>query len=86
MQVLQQTAAMAEKNWISENMKEITLRVSDESLLPMLRKLFRSLDGVEVVTRRRKKSGLEKALEDVAAGRVTKWEDEDKMFESLMSL
>lgn len=63
-------ASMAEKNWISENMKEITLRVSDESLLPMLRKLFRSLDGVEVVTRRRKKSGLEKALEDVAAGRV----------------
>lgn len=67
-------------------MKEITLRVSDESLLPMLRKLFRSMEGVEVVTRRRKKSGLEKALEDVAAGRVTKWEDEDKMFESLMSL
>lgn len=70
MQVLQQMASMAEKNWISENMKEITLRVSDESLLPMLRKLFRSMDGVEVVTRRRKKSGLEKALEDVAAGRV----------------
>ena len=70
MRVLQQMASMAEKNWISENMKEITLRVSDESLLPMLRKLFRSLDGVEVVTRRRKKSGLEKALEDVAAGRV----------------
>lgn len=70
MGVLQQMASMAEKNWISENMKEITLRVSDESLLPMLRKLFRSLDGVEVVTRRRKKSGLEKALEDVAAGRV----------------
>ena len=80
MRVLQQMASMAEKNWISENMKEITLRVSDESLLPMLRKLFRSMDGVEVVTRRRKKSGLEKALEDVAAGRVTKWEDEDKMF------
>ncbi|MBR4917808.1 MAG: hypothetical protein IKZ52_01145 [Bacteroidales bacterium] len=70
MRVLQQMASMAEKNWISENMKEITLRVSDESLLPMLRKLFRSMDGVEVVTRRRKKSGLEKALEDVAAGRV----------------
>lgn len=70
MRILQQMASMAEKNWISENMKEITLRVSDESLLPMLRKLFRSLDGVEVVTRRRKKSGLEKALEDVAAGRV----------------
>ena len=70
MQVLQQMASMAEKNWISENMKEITLRVSDESLLPMLRKLFRSMDGVEMVTRRRKKSGLEKALEDVAAGRV----------------
>ena len=85
MQVLQQMANMAEKNWISENMKEITLRVSDESLLPMLRKLFRSLDGVEVVTRRRKKSGLEKALEDVAAGRVYVAADGDDLIRQCLA-
>ena len=86
MKLLNHSAPAAWKNWSSNIMTEITLKVTDESLLPMLRKLFRSLDGVEVVTRRRKKSGLEKAVEDVAAGRVTKWENEDQMFESLMSL
>ena len=51
-------------------MTELTLKVTDESLIPMLRKLFRSMDGVEVAPRRRKKSGIELAYEDVEAGRV----------------
>ncbi len=29
-------------------MTELTLKVTDESLLPMLRKLFRSMEGVEI--------------------------------------
>ena len=36
-------------------MTELTLKVTDESLIPMLRKLFRSIEGVEVATKRRKK-------------------------------
>ncbi len=64
-------------------MTEITLKVTDESLLPMLRKLFRSMEGVEMVTHRRKKSGIEKALDDVKAGRVTKWDSPDQMFDAL---
>ena len=67
-------------------MTEITLKVTDESLLPMLRKLFRSMEGVEMVTHRRKKSGIEKALDDVKAGRVTEWDSPDQMFDTLMSL
>ena len=51
-------------------MTELTLKVTDESLIPMLRKLFRSIEGVEVATKRRKKSGIELAYEDVEAGRV----------------
>jgi len=51
-------------------MTELTLKVTDETLIPMLRKLFRSMDGVEVAPRRRKKSGIELAYEDVEAGRV----------------
>ena len=64
-------------------MTEITLKVTDESLLPMLRKLFRSMEGVEMVTHRRKKSGIEKALDDVKAGRVTEWDSPDQMFDVL---
>ena len=40
-------------------MTELTLKVTDESLLPMLRKLFRSMEGVEIAPRRRRKSGIE---------------------------
>ena len=64
-------------------MTEITLKVTNESLLPMLRKLFRSMEGVEMVTHRRKKSGIEKALDDVKAGRVTEWDTPDQMFDAL---
>lgn len=51
-------------------MTELTLNVTDESLLPMLRKLFRSMEGVEIAPRRRRKSGIELAYEDVQEGRI----------------
>jgi hypothetical protein len=51
-------------------MTELTLKVTDESLLPMLRKLFRSIEGVEIAPRRHRKSGIELAYEDVEAGRI----------------
>ena len=66
-------------------MTELTLKVTDESLIPMLRKLFRSMEGVEVAPRRRRKSGIELAYEDVEAGRVTRWNSPDEMFNTLMA-
>ena len=66
-------------------MTELTLKVTDESLLPMLRKLFRSMEGVEIAPRRHRKSGIELAYEDVEAGRVTKWNSPDEMFNTLMA-
>ena len=67
-------------------MTEITLRVTDESLLPSFRKLIRSIDGIDIVpAKRKRKSGIEQALEDVAAGRVTVWKSADEMFKTLMT-
>ena len=67
-------------------MTEITLRVTNESLLPSLRKLIRSIDGIDIVpAKRKRKSGIEQALEDVAAGRVTEWKSADEMFKTLMA-
>lgn len=67
-------------------MTEITLRVTNESLLPSFRKLIRSIDGIDIVpAKRKRKSGIEQALEDVAAGRVTEWESADEMFKTLMA-
>ena len=66
-------------------MTQLTLNVTDESLLPMLRKLFRSMEGVEIAPHRRRKSGIELAYEDVEAGRVTKRDSHDEMFNTLMA-
>ena len=66
-------------------MTELTLRVTDDSLLPSFRRLVRSIDGIEIVPKpRRRKSGIELALEDIAAGRVTVWESAEQMFNTLM--
>ena len=67
-------------------MTEITLRVTNESLLPSFRTLIRSIDGIDIVpAKRKRKSGIEQALEDVAAGRVTEWKSADEMFKTLMA-
>ena len=51
----------------------------------MLRKLFRAMEGVEIAPRRRRKSGIELAYEDVEAGSGTKWNSPDEMFNTLMA-
>ena len=66
-------------------MTELTLKVTDESRIPMLRKLFRSMDGVELAPRRRKKSGIELAYEDVAAGRVHRASDGEDLIRQCLA-
>ena len=68
-------------------MTELTLTIEDESLVPSLRHVLRSLPGVKIkpTPRRRKKSGIEQALDDEAAGRVTEWKSAEQMFETLMA-
>ncbi len=67
-------------------MTEITIRISDESLLPSFRKLIRSINGIDIVpAKRKRKSGIEQALEDEAAGRVTEWKGGiDEMFDQIL--
>ena len=67
-------------------MTELTLRINDDSLLHSFRRLVRSIDGIEIVPKpRRRKTGMELALEDEAAGRVTEWESAEQMFNTLMA-
>ena len=49
--------------------------------------ILRSLDFfsiTETPVKPKRKSGIELAYEDVAAGRVTKWESTEQMFNTLM--
>ena len=53
------------------------------SIVEMLRSLdFFSI--TETPAKPKRKSGIELAYEDVAAGRVTKWESTEQMFNTLM--
>ena len=50
--------------------------------------ILRSLDFfsiTEAPAKPKRKSGIELAYEDVAAGRVTKWESTEQMFNTLMA-
>ena len=50
--------------------------------------LLRTMDIfhiTEAPAKPRRKSGIELAYEDVAAGRVTKWESTEQMFNTLMA-
>ena len=54
------------------------------SIVEMLRSLdFFSI--TEAPAKPTRKSGIELAYEDVAAGRVTKWESTEQMFNTLMA-
>ena len=51
-------------------MTELVLTVENESILPSLRKILNSLDGVKVKPVRKRKTGIELGKEDVAKGRI----------------
>jgi hypothetical protein len=66
-------------------MTQITLNVADESLLPMLRRLIRAIDGADIAPRPRRISGIEQVLKDKTEGRVTTWDSPQQMFDTLMA-
>lgn len=47
--------------------------------------MLRSLDIFHVVETPARKSGIELAMEDKAAGRVTTWDSPQQMFDTLMA-
>ena len=56
-------------------MSTLTIQVENPAILSSIRKILNALDGVTVLPQRRsraKKSGIDEAMEDVRAGRVSK--------------
>ena len=52
-------------------MEQIIINVEDRSILNSLRKILNSLNGVTIVKpQKKRKTGLDEAIEDVKAGRV----------------
>lgn len=66
-------------------MTELVLTIEDETIIPSLRKVLGSMNGVTVKTTRKKKSGMELAMEDVKDGRVTEWDGTvEEMIDSIL--
>lgn len=65
-------------------MTQLVLNIRDRNIIPHLRKVLNSIDGVTVArTPRKKKSGLEEAQEDVREGRVTEYASVDEYFKEM---
>ncbi|MDE7345789.1 MAG: hypothetical protein K2N48_03495 [Muribaculaceae bacterium] len=65
-------------------MTQLTINIEDKSILPHLKKILNALEGVSIAKPiRKKKTGLDKALEDIEAGRVKRYESSEALFKDL---
>lgn len=65
-------------------MNTITIKVEDRSVMAGLKKVLQSRNGVVIVpTKKKKKTGIEEAMDDIRCGRVTEYESAEDMFEKL---
>lgn len=65
-------------------MTQLTINIEDKSILPHLKKILNAIDGVSIATvKKKRKTGFEEAMEDVRAGRITRFESVDEMFKHL---
>ena len=72
-------------NTISLNEPQLLVSISDPSLLGKLKNAIKMLNGVSSISvLKPKKTEIELAREDVAKGRVTKWNSVDEMFDTVL--
>ena len=66
-------------------MTQLTINIEDKSILPHLKKILNAIEGVSIAKpSRKKKCGLDEALDDVKAGRVHRYESVDDMFRQVL--
>lgn len=72
-------------NTISLNEPQLLVSISDPSMLSKLKNAIKMLNGVSSISvLKPKKTELDLAHEDVAKGRVTKWNSVDEMFDTVL--
>lgn len=66
-------------------MTQLTINIEDKSILPHLKKILNAIEGVSIAKpSRKKKCGLDEALDDVKGGRVHRYESVDDMFRQVL--
>ncbi|MCM1519817.1 MAG: hypothetical protein NC098_03440 [Lachnoclostridium sp.] len=65
-------------------MTQITLTITDPKEASLLKKLLAKFDSVTISKpKKSRKTGLDEALEDVAAGRVSRYDSVDDFFREM---
>lgn len=65
-------------------MEQIIINVENPSIIPSLKRVLKSIEGISIVKpKKRKKCGLDEALEEVKEGRITQYESAEAMFKAL---
>lgn len=64
-------------------MTTLTLRITDASILPSLKKILGAIEGVTIEPTIKKKTEMEKAHDDVKAGRLISYSSKEELFNDL---
>lgn len=73
------------KRKIPTTMTQLVLNIEDKSMLAPLKKIISSMKGVSIApTVRKRKTGIEEAMDDIAAGRIYHANSVDEMFDDIL--
>ena len=64
-------------------MTTLTLKITDNSILPSLKRILEALNGVSIVSSKSEKTEMDKAREDVNAGRLISYSSKNELCEDL---
>lgn len=68
-------------------MTQLTINIENRSILPHLKKILNAIDGVSIANPvKKRKNGLDEALEDINAGRVEHADNVDDMFAKILGV
>ncbi len=69
-------------------MTQLTINIEDKSILPHLKKILNAIDGVSIAKpeRKKRKCGLDEALDDIKAGRIYHADSVDAMFQHILGI
>lgn len=65
-------------------MTQLTINVEDKAILPHLKKILNAIEGVSIeMPQRKRKNGLDKALDDLKTGRTKRFDTLEEFFDDL---
>lgn len=65
-------------------MQQIVINVENPQILASLKKILSLIDGVTIVSQKKRKCGMDEAVDDIREGRVYKADSVEDMFKQIL--